>query len=284
MSNQCSQVSCDRSTFSMTSQVLAAFETNILINREEENEFQLLRLLCYYWKRLDVWAENSCCYSYSPSLIADFGGNGERVWHFVPLRPIEGPLSGGRFGSGGVWFSGGAGEIAEHQSEGGGETQGVEKSTPRPHLFRGQDLSRLPFRLLDSTKPGGQAVHLRLTGLELWVQAGPLLLSLAPLFSSGEHPGQRHLCLQVGTVPRWLQVTPAALQSAWSVRQSDWTGWSEIFDPQIFKLYRVKFITDELQTVNSMLSLSFSISFIPFLQCRVDYLPQINLINTNHQY
>lgn len=59
MSNQCSQVTCDRSTVRMLLQVLAAFETNILINKEvgeEENEFQLLRLLRYYWKRLDVWA------------------------------------------------------------------------------------------------------------------------------------------------------------------------------------------------------------------------------------
>lgn len=221
MSNQCSQVNCDRSTLPMPLHVLAAFETNILINKEvgeEENEFGLLH---YHWKRWDVWAEIACFCTYSPSLIADFGGNGERVWHFVPLRPIEGPLSGGKFGSGDMWFSGGAGEIAEHQSEGRGETQGVENSTRPQHSFRGQESSRLPFRLLVSTKPGGQAVDLRLTSLELLVQAGPHLLSLVPLFSTGEHPGQRHLCLQVGTVPRWRQGTPAALQSAWSVRQSD---------------------------------------------------------------
>lgn len=74
-------------------------------------------------------------------------------------------------------------------------------------------------RSLFSTNPGGQAVDLRLTGLELSVQAGPLLLSLDRLSCPGEHPGQRHLCLQVGTVPLWAQVTPAALRSAWIVRQ-----------------------------------------------------------------
>lgn len=84
-----------------------------------------------------------------------------------------------------------------------------------------QTLRRLPFRLLVSTKPGGQAVNLLLTGLEHSVQAGPLLLFLVPLSSTGEHPGLRHLCLQVGTVPHWVQVTLVALQPAWSVRQSD---------------------------------------------------------------
>lgn len=225
MSNQCSQVNCDRSTLPMLLHVLVAFETNIIINKEvgkEKNEFQLLHLLHYYWKHLDVWAKDCCYYSdNSPSLIADFGGNGERVWHFMPLRPIKGTLSGGHFGSGDMRFSGGAGEIAEHQSEGGGETQGVENSVRPQHIFRGQKLRRLPFRLLVSTKPGGQAVDLLLTGLEHLVQAGPLLLFLVPLSSTGEHPGLRHLCLQVGTVPHWVQVTLAALQPAWSVRQSD---------------------------------------------------------------
>lgn len=97
----------------------------------------------------------------------------------------------------------------------------MENSARHQHIFRGQNLTCLPFRLLVSTDPGGQAVDLRLTALELSVQAGPLLLSLVPLSSTGEHPGQRHLCLQVGTVPHWVQVPPAALQSAWSVRQRD---------------------------------------------------------------
>lgn len=51
MSNQCSQVNCDRSTLPMLLQVLVAFETNIIINKEvgkEKNEFQLLHLLHYY--------------------------------------------------------------------------------------------------------------------------------------------------------------------------------------------------------------------------------------------
>lgn len=101
------------------------------------------------------------------------------------------------------------------------EKHKVWRTLRHQHIFRGQNWTHLPFRLLVFTKPGGQAVDLPLTVLELSVQAGPLLLSLVPLFSTGEHPGQRLLCLQVGTLPRWVQVTPAALQSAWSVRQSD---------------------------------------------------------------
>lgn len=153
--------------------------------------------------------------------VAAIRGHGERVWHFMPLWAVNGPLSGGYFGPGDMWFSGGAGEITEHRSEGGGEKQGVENSVRHHHILRGKNLTWLLSSLLGTTKPGGQAVDLHLTGLEPSVQTGPLLLSLDLLSCTGERPGQRHLYPRVGTAPLWVQVTPAALRSAWTVRQSD---------------------------------------------------------------